>query len=164
MGYHTEFHGQFNLNRPLDKETHEFLTKLASTRRMKRRMDPKYGVQGEFYVDAATEDDPFGQNEDETVIDGNRPPRTQPSLWCQWIPNEDGTAIEWDGGEKFYDYIEWIEYIQKAVLDDKGYHLTGTVYWDGEESGDLGQIEMRGGKRIVRHAQISYHEQDFYRV
>ena len=133
MGYHTEFHGQFNLNRPLDKETHEFLTKLASTRRMKRRMDPKYGVQGEFYVDAATEDDPFGQN-------------------------EDGTAIEWDGGEKFYDYIEWIEYIQKAVLDDKGYHLTGTVYWDGEESGDLGQIEMRGGKRIVRHAQISYHE------
>jgi hypothetical protein len=47
------------------------------------------------------------QGHDLSIIDHNYPPENQPGLWCQWIPNEDGTAICWDGGEKFYNSIEW---------------------------------------------------------
>ena len=41
------------------------------------------------------------------VKDFNASPRDQPGLWCQWIPSEDSKSIEWDGGEKFYDY-DWL--------------------------------------------------------
>jgi len=72
-----------------------------------------------------------GQDADPSVTDHNTPPgqlsyggvenefrdryeerqrrieagECQPGLWCQWIPSDDGTAIEWDGGEKFYEYV-----------------------------------------------------------
>src|SRR3989344_1382437 len=31
-----------------------------------------------------------------------------PGFWCDWAPNEDGTELSWNGGEKFYDYVEWL--------------------------------------------------------
>jgi hypothetical protein len=37
-----------------------------------------------------------------------------PGYFCQWVPAEPAlngfgfTAIEWDGGEKFYDSVEWM--------------------------------------------------------
>ena len=34
MGYTTDFTGQFDLDKPLDDETYEFLCKFNSTRRM----------------------------------------------------------------------------------------------------------------------------------
>jgi hypothetical protein len=58
----------------------------------------------------------FGQDEDDSILDYNTPPSGQPGLWCKWTPNEDGTAIIWDQGEKFYDYIEWLEYLMHHVL------------------------------------------------
>ena len=99
MGYHTEFKGKFNLNKPLDDETYNFLIKFNETRRMARNTDPKFGVEGEFFVDG------FGfrgQDNDPTIIDHNRCPSTQPGLWCQWRPSEDRMHIEWDEGEKFF--------------------------------------------------------------
>lgn len=39
MGYTTDFSGQFELNKMLDKETAKVITQLAQTRRMKRDMD-----------------------------------------------------------------------------------------------------------------------------
>lgn len=67
----------------------------------------------------------------------------QPGLWCQWRPNDTGTAIEWDEGEKFYDYIEWIEYLVAHFLAPWGYRLEGEVYWDGEETDDRGIIRIK---------------------
>ena len=52
----------------------------------------------------------------------------QPGLWCGWRPNEDGTVIEHDGGEKFYDYTEWIQYLVHHFLEPWGYKLNGDVY------------------------------------
>lgn len=37
-------------------------------------------------------------------------------MWVQWIPTEGGTALEWDGGEKFYSSAEWMEYIIDQFL------------------------------------------------
>jgi len=153
MGYTTDFLGQFKLNKPLDAETKEYLTAFAQTRRMRR--NPKkiaeifggtpeqYGIEGEFFVKGLGF---CGQDNDASVLDHNYPPKTQPSLWCQWTPTADGTAIEWDGNEKFYNYVEWLEYIVKNFLDPKGFSITGDVVWQGEEVGDVGIINVRGNK------------------
>ena len=150
MGYTTEFTGEFKLNKKLDKETHEFLVKFNETRRMARNLDPKYGVEGEFFVGGKGY---MGHDEDDTVIDSNRPPKTQPSLWCQWRPNEDGTAIEWDDVEKFYYYVEWIEYLIETIFKPREYSLTGNVRWSGEEFMDIGTIVIKDNDVQVIHGQ-----------
>lgn len=138
MGYTTEFEGKFKLNKKLDEETYQFLVKLNETRRMARNVGPEYGVEGEFYV----EDD--GLN----VISYNQYPKTQPGLWCQWAPTACGEFIEWDEGEKFYNYIEWLEYLLQKVLIPKGYHLNGDVEYQGEADNDYGVIIVENDKII----------------
>jgi hypothetical protein len=135
MGYTTDFNGKFELNKKLSEEDHKFLTKFAESRRMARNVDPKYGVEGEFYVDGS---EMFGQGKDSDIINYNQPPKTQPSLWCQWVPTKDGMGLEWDGGEKFYNYIEWLQYIIENILKPRGYVLNGEVYWYGEDNADTG--------------------------
>lgn len=137
MGYTTEFEGSFKLDKNLDKETLMFLIKLNGTRRMKRNVSG-YGVEGEFYVDGGGDS---GQDHEDNVINYNQPPRTQPSLWCGWVPTKDGSAIHWDGTEKFYHYVKWIEYIIDRVLKPRGYTLNGTVFYSGEDApDDMGEI------------------------
>jgi len=148
MGYTTDFDGQFVLDRPLDDETHNFLNGLNDTRRMARNLPPEYGVEGEFYIDG----EGFkGQDDGSTVIDHNRPPKTQPGLWCQWRPTVKGDAIEWDGGEKFYYYVEWIQYIIDKVLKPKGYVLNGEMDWHGEDRSDNGTIIIKDNVVTTRH-------------
>jgi hypothetical protein len=145
MGYSTDFYGRFDFNKALDDDTYELLQGLATTRRMKRNVDPKYGTDGEFYI----EDDNVG------VLDYNNPPSTQPGLWLQWIPTEDRLHLEWDGGEKFYSYDEWLEYLIKAILSPRGYTLNGTVKYQGEEYSDHGTITITNNV-VVRtsHEQL----------
>lgn len=136
MGYTTDFFNQkLRLNKQLSVDDKNFLEKLANTRRMARNIEG-FGVEGEFYVDGGGM---MGQDHEDNIIDHNRPPRTQPGLWCQWTPTEDGWGLEWDGGEKFYNYVEWLEYIINW-LKPRGYVLNGTVDWQGEDSEDRGTI------------------------
>jgi len=140
LGYTTEFTNRFLLNKPLDDETYNYLVKFNETRRMARKLDPKYGVEGEFYVEGTGD---FGQGEEDNIIDSNRPPSTQPSLWCGWMPSEDRMGIEWDGGEKFYEYKQWLAYIITNFLTPKGYTLSGKVHYQGEEPDDNGDIDVQ---------------------
>lgn len=143
MGYQTDFKGQFSLNTKLDDVTFKFLKELNETRRMIRKVDAIYGIDGEFFV----------KDEHSNVVDTNKQPRTQPGLWCQWTPTEDRMHIEWDGGEKFYHYIEWIEYLISKVLAPRGYVVNGNVKWRGESFDDNGIIEINDnivmGKRLI---------------
>ena len=139
MGYTTDFSGRFELDKPLAPKMKKFLTLLNETRRMKRNVDEAFGIDGEFFVFGTGS---YGQDQDNTIVDYNQQPSTQPSLWCQWTPSEDGTAIEWDGGEKFYAYSEWLFYIINKILAPNGYTLNGTVVWQGEETGDVGKIHV----------------------
>ena len=155
MGYTTEFTGRFDFDRPLDDSTFAFLVKFNQTRRVKRRFkDDKYGVDGEFFVLGLGD---FGQAEDPSVVDYNSPPSTQPGLWCQWQPvrGEDGEPdyIEWDGGEKFYEYVEWLEYLIKSVLAPKGYVLNGEVKWQGEDMDDRGLITVKCNRVTTRQLE-----------
>ena len=138
MGYTTDFVGAFELNKKLDEKTHKFLKGLGTTRRMARNLEG-FGVEGEFFIPI---DDDYGQKRTPDVIDYNRPPSTQPGLWCQWIPTEDGMSIIWNSGEKFYKYVEWIRYIIGTTLAPRGYVLNGSVKWFGEERSDVGVITI----------------------
>lgn len=145
MGYNTDFDGHFKVTPELKAHHHNYLTNFSLTRRMKR--DAKKtellsdntrtnaglpaGEEGGYYV---------GGREAGDVVDHNHPPTGQPGLWCQWVPSEDGTRIEWDGNEKFYDYEEWLVYLIKHFLAPWGYKLNGTVKWEGEDSVDVGRI------------------------
>jgi hypothetical protein len=143
MGYTTEFEGSFTLNKPLDDETRTFLVKLNETRRMKRKVDSQYGIEGELYVYGSGF---AGQDREDNIISYNSPPSTQPSLWCGWRPSDDGTQIEWDGGEKFYEYIPWVKYIINRILAPRGYSLSGIVAYQGEDYEDFGQIVISDNK------------------
>ncbi len=55
-----------------------------------------------------------------------------PGGYCQWEPAEDGARLVWDGGEKFYDYTEWMQYICD-LLTPRGYKLNGVVNGVGED-------------------------------
>ena len=146
MGYTTDFAGKFNLNKPLDSELLAYLLKFNETRRMKRDLShfvskhtgqPIYGIDGEFFVGG---EGFAGQERDGSVLDYNRPPSTQPTLWCGWKPNDNGTAIEWDGVEKFHGYTMWIVYIIQNFLAPNGYILNGIVSWQGEHKEDFGDL------------------------
>lgn len=140
MGYTTEFEGRFDLNKKLDEETYNYLVKFAEIRHMKRDLTrimlkedaEKYGVDGWRFV----------EDDDTSVVLVNTPPDGVPELYCQWVPTEDGLHIEWDGGEKFYSYVEWIEFLIKNILAPRGYVLNGEVHWEGEEDGDVGVIRI----------------------
>ncbi|OJT66901.1 hypothetical protein [Bacillus licheniformis] len=147
MGYNTTFQGQFRLNKTLDSETYSFLKKLANTRRMRRKVNESiYGIEGEFYVD--------GRDHDENIIDGNEPPKTQPSLWLQWIPTEERNAIVWDGEEKFYCADKWIIYLIEKVLKPKGYVLNGIVNAFGEETNDIWHISIVNNHVSIGNGEI----------
>lgn len=140
MGYTTEFEGQIKINPPLNSDEINYLKKFNDTRRMMRKNGP-------YFVDGSGM---MGQGEDKDIIEYNSPPEGQPGLWCQWTPTEDGTAIEWDGGEKFYASEEWMEYIIKHFIGSnpiaptkettlqflKPHTLNGVIEAQGEDDED----------------------------
>jgi hypothetical protein len=80
-----------------------------------------------------------------------------PGIWCQWVPNDDGTAIVWDGGEKFYNYVEWLKYLLHIYLKPKGYVLNGKMHWCGEEEDDKGWIIVEDNHIFTRRMKpITY--------
>lgn len=155
MGYTTYFEGRLKFDRPVEDETFKLVNGLANTRRMKRKVDPKYGVDGEFYIDG---EGFMGQGSEDNIVDHNTPPETQPSLWLQWNINDDHEHLEWDGSEKFYSYIEWLEYLIEKIFDPKGYKLNGEIEWTGEDPDDRGMIKVVDNKVTVYEAKISYVE------
>ncbi len=68
-----------------------------------------------------------------------------PDAYCQWEPTKDGCGLEWDGGEKFYHYDDWIEFLA-AFLQTKGYVVTGSVRFRGESFDDCGVLTIVDGK------------------
>jgi hypothetical protein len=167
VGYTTEFSGTFTLDRPLNQTHADYLRAFQDTRRMAR--DPAeaiqlpdpvreavglpIGEQGGYFVGGFGS---FGQDLDASVTDPNGPPKGQPGLWCQWEPSEDGTEIHWNGGEKFYDYVEWLEYLIVHFLHPWRYVLNGEVTWQGEDPSDIGKIIVTNNDVIAKRGTVVY--------
>ena len=169
MGYTTDFTGHFTVNPPLAPEHAAYLTKFNETRRMRRyettaesfpdpvRIAAKLAIghHGCFFVGG---EGSYGQAHDASVSDYNNPPLGQPGLWCQWRPSKNPKTgafnrIEWDGAEKFYNYVEWLEYLIDVFLRPWGYTLFGSVRWQGEDYSDRGEILVFDNEVAVRTAE-----------
>ena len=161
MGYDTTFSGGLHFNKPVAEWLEDYINEFSANRRLKR--DPEkikelypnwgkfcfngeLGVDGEYFT---------GENSyrDQSVVDYNRPPSTQPGLWCQWIIH-DG-ELTWDGNEKFYEYEAWLQYLIDNFFEPLGYVLNGDIKWQGEDSEDFGcihvednVIEMQYGEKV----------------
>jgi hypothetical protein len=149
MGYHTEFPGRINVVPPLNESEHTYLRRFARSRRMDREAGPYFA--GGRHFDPL---DRTGWQEDSDVRDANRPPAGQPGLWCKWEPVDDGSGIEWNQAEKFYDATEWMRYLIDHFLKPgataqghPGFEhftfdhvLNGVIDAAGEEEGDEWQL------------------------
>lgn len=150
MGYTTEFVGGFEFNKPVDPATERFINAFAEKRHMKRDVEKikaifanwsnfgfngDLGRDGEYFVGGLGF---FGQDRDDSIIDYNRPGGECPGLWCQWII--ENNMLIWDRSEKFYNYVEWLEYLIKHFFAPQGYVLNGSVRYQGEDPDDCGTI------------------------
>ena len=147
MGYTTTFTGHLNFNKKPNNALKKYINNFSKSRRMKRNANKikkfdsnwknngfkgKLGKEGEYYI---------GKDEN-SVIDNNCQPSTQPSLWCDWIINDNDELI-WDGIEKFYNYKEWLEYLIANFFEGDGYILNGEIEFQGEYEEDHGFIVVK---------------------
>lgn len=167
MGYTTDFNGTLTITPAPTKEFKEYINKFSCTRHMKRDelklmlsnpdwkdncFNGNIGNQCAYYVQ--NDYDKFSYN-DPSVIDHNTPPDNVPGLWCQWIIN-DNNELAWDGGEKFYHYVEWLEYLIKNFFVPENLKLNGEIYWYGESYDDTGCIKVTNNIVKVGYGRIVY--------
>lgn len=162
MGYTTRFEGHFELDFKLEKAHHKYLEAFAATRRMKRDVELLEGVQDPLREDVrlplgedgayflgSTCPKPSRDEAPQSIVDESEPPVEQPSLWCGWVPTADGWGLAWDGREKFYRYIDWLEYVIDHFLEPWGYRVYGDVRWQGEDESDRGVIRVENNRVAV---------------
>lgn len=178
MGYSTDFVGGFKFSKTLTREQREYLLKFSDTRRVKRNSKIAVklgdmtriaagimgvGPEGAYFTGGLGF---AGQDHDESVVNGNTPPEGQPGLWCQWVPDETGNYLGWNGGEKFYEYVAWLKYIIAHFLKEWDITITGVVRWRGARGQDRGsivvtenEIEVKAGVKVrMTHGKVFQHE------
>ena len=98
---------------------------------------------------------------DQGILDFDTPPDGQPGLWCLWIPTNDGAAIEWNGGEKFYKAVHWMQYLidhfigsaphaKKMLRFLQGHTLNGEIDACGEDPDDRWKLIVVDN-RVSKH-------------
>ena len=174
MGYTTDFEGHFTFDRPVDPALKEYLSAFSNIRHVKRDVNKlknfkdirrenvglPLGKDGEYYV-GSVDDGNMGQMGDESVIDNNNNPDTQPGLWCQWAIADNSKWLIWDGGEKFYNYTEWLIYLIDNFFKPFGYVLNGEVEWQGEDSDDYGIVGVEDNKVYLKHGKRAYSDKEY---
>jgi hypothetical protein len=140
----------------------------------KTNADEVYGFKGEY-------DGNMGQSNDASVIDHNAASGEiawkdyngdwekrdemqkainadiikQPGLWCQWRL-DDETTLAWDGSEKFYNYIEWLQYLIAHFFEPWGIKVNGEVTWQGEDNADIGKIIVKDNEIEIYNGEVEY--------
>jgi hypothetical protein len=101
VGYHTVFTGHVTVEPPLNRYEITYLRRFADSRHLR-------GTTGPYYLEG---DDSLPEVAP-VALDSNKPPESKPDRYCQWIPTEDGAAIQWDDErEKFCDAQRWMAYL-----------------------------------------------------
>lgn len=116
MGYSTEFFGKINLSRKLSTQELEILHTVSEYQ--ERNLD---------------------KHELSNLFNDKVPPQS----YCQWVVGSNNMSIVWDGGEKFYNYVQWMQFIIKTYLIPWKIVANGTIAWKGEEEEDIGKIHVK---------------------
>lgn len=188
MGYTTNFTGEIAVTPPLSADEADFLARFARTRHCEHQPNLYFAMPGLLSPAELLQ---LGRHAAYMHSDCPRPGSScyrsatgAPGLWCQWVPgtiNHDTgefTSIEWNGGEKFYDYAEWMKFLIQhflmpgafaltgsglaetgsaaAVMSPAGHVLNGVIEWRGEEDSDMGQIIVKDNAVMIQRATRAY--------
>lgn len=122
MGYTTDFIGHVDINPMLNEAEMTYLTAFRLSRRFDRPDGP-YVVPGNPYLEERDTSD---------VETYNRVALGQPQLWCGWSVCTRGCCLAWDGREKFYSPVAWLEYLIDHFLSPGALaSLSGLEAFDG---------------------------------
>jgi hypothetical protein len=176
MGYNTKFKGSLKLSKTLTKEQQKWFNDWTTIRKKHYdsnklmehykgvgSLDGDYGENGEFFGYIPNElrdgDNVWKSDYSQWVngssdlmfpIEGknNDSPSNQPSLWNNWMIV--GDELFYNDGDKFYGYIEWLEYIRTKILSKWGITFEDgyKIKWRGEDKGDRGSIVYENGELI----------------
>lgn len=106
MGYTTDFIGHIDISPSLNEAELAYLNAFRLSRRFDRPGGP-YEVPPNPYAEERTGVD---------VDAYNRIAPGQPQLWCQWEACWQGCCLAFDGHEKFYQPVRWMEYLIEHFL------------------------------------------------
>lgn len=71
------------------------------------------------------------------------------NAYFQWVPADTFEHIVWDGNEKLYKYEEQLRWLCDW-LSTRGINADGTLYWQGEDTGDSGALVVATNAVTVR--------------
>jgi hypothetical protein len=116
MGYTTDFVGWVQVDPPLNEHETDYLRAFSRTRRWDR-------PEGSYVVLPH----PLADDDHADDVDAyNRPAPGEPGLWCPWTSTSNGTALTFDGSEKAYQAVRWLEYVIDTFLrEDATAAMTG---------------------------------------
>jgi hypothetical protein len=72
-----------------------------------------------------------------------------PGFWCNWTPTHDRRGLEWNGMEKFYDYVPWLNHLITKFFIPWDVQLSGQVRYRGENFADMGIIKVKDNRIIL---------------
>jgi hypothetical protein len=78
--------------------------------------------------------------------------KTPDNGYNQWEPTKDGWGLQWNGSEKFYDYVEWLQWLIDYFFKPHKIMLNGIFTYQGEEIGDVGRIEVKDN--VVKQVKL----------
>lgn len=156
--------GALTITPPLDPAQRDYLAAFATSRRVMRDpqilvsvVDPlreavhlPLGTDGAFFV-ADQSQEVAGPD----VVDVNRPPGGQPSLYCNWTPTADGRALVWAGEDSFEAPSEWIGYLRASFLAPWQRELAGHVDWYTMEGAAV-RVEIVNGQAILSELSLPH--------
>ena len=186
LEYITEFSKTRRMKRKVDvlMELYKGKGGFPGTSKQSNTPEEIYGKEGEYFVGGTGF---AGQDRDDSIVDYNTPPgqigydskmefnerweennrraeegESQPGLWCQWIVegDEHGMVLQWDGGEKFYNYVEWLKYLITHFFTKWDVLLNGEIEWYGEERSDMGKIIVKDNVVTTKVATVTYDDED----
>ena len=123
MGYTTEFEGYFDI-KPDVTEEHERLIHQ--------------------FIDVFNDNVWRRKSERTKELD-----KDAPQSRCSWYIEKNTNCLTWNGEEKFYEYVEWLEFLIKKFFTPLNYVLSGDVEWIGEDRSDFGTISIKNNTVTV---------------
>jgi hypothetical protein len=81
---------------------------------------------------------------------------TRYSTNCDWRVYDHGSAIRWDGSEKFYDAAAWMVWMIGQLPENRT--AAGAITATGEEPGDEWRLRVVDRKVYVDEGRVAYVE------
>lgn len=105
MNYNTDFSGDIEIFPPLNEAEISYLHDFSETRHMSYSHNRILEVHPDLDAGRSPE-----------LVDGNKPPKPKPGLWCHWVVEDNGRFLTTDDGEKIYYHVQWLSFIIGHLL------------------------------------------------